>query len=70
MRKIGLPLDKYEISKLRMLICDHDNAVAPQNEFSCSCCGNIDKLCPDCGKHLVHECCDHDTDDGYCGSCR
>jgi hypothetical protein len=58
-----------EIRKLKMLVCDHDITV-DSIHCLCSCCGRPDKICFNCDKFLEHECDDHDTEDGYCGSCR
>lgn len=57
--------------KLKQLICSHSDTY-PYYEYgtNCSCCGQTNQKCSECGLVIEHECNDHDTEDGYCNSCR
>lgn len=57
-----------EIFKLKQLICTHKNL--RDDGIRCSCCGDYDKKCKQCDKIEDHTCNDHNTEDGYCNSCR
>lgn len=63
-----------EVFKLKQLVCSHENTRDYGTQKSwyidCSCCGQQDQYCTDCKLVIEHECNDHDTDDGYCDTCR
>ena len=60
-----LPLEGWEIKKLRQLICPHDDTEDFIEEWStqsfpCEHCGCTDQKCNDCGKEVIHKCpCDY-----------
>ena len=57
-----------EVFKLKQLVCSHQNT--KDKDWKCSCCQQFNQICEDCGLEIEHTCNDHDTEDGYCNSCR